>query len=198
MKKLLFILSLILPTLAQAQFHKGDSFLGGSFSAGYVKRIKSQYAGYTQTSLSVYPQAAIFLTPRFALGGTLGFGGSHTGDDDSDYNSRSYGVGALGRYFLLAKEKFAIALTGGITYNRERTKRESDDGYEDVTKTYSLGASFRPTFLYFPSPRWGFEASVGTISYTHEQNLSNERTTDDFHADYGNISLGVAYYFRKS
>jgi hypothetical protein len=199
MKKLLLIFLLFLPALAKAQFHKGDAFIGGTFNVGYNKRVKSdQSTGYTQTSLSIYPQAAIFLNSRFALGGKLGFGGSHLAYDNSDYYNRSYGVGAFGRYFLLAREKFSIALTGTVTYDRTRTKNEFDFGDKYVTKMYSLGASIRPAFLYFPSPRWGFEASVGTLSYTHDQNLSYKNKTDNFNASYGDISLGVAYYFRKS
>ncbi|HEY5751470.1 MAG TPA: hypothetical protein VIU12_35670 [Chryseolinea sp.] len=199
MKSIFFILLLVLPVLAMAQFHKGDIFIGGSFNTGYSKQLKNdRYIGYTQTSISIYPQAAVFLTPRFALGGTLGFGGSHAAYDNSDSYSRSYGVGALGRYFLLAREKFSIALTGSVTYNRTRLKSESDLGYNNVAKMYSLDASIKPTFLFFPSPRWGFEASVGSLLYTHEQNLSTNSNSDEFSARYGTISLGVAYYFRKS
>jgi hypothetical protein len=198
MKKLLLILPLLLPVLVNAQFRKGDAFIGGTFNAGYSKRLKDeQIAGYTQVSFSSYPQVAVFLTPRFALGGTLGFGGAHTTYESSDYSSRTYGVGALARYFLLAGEKFSIALTGTALYDRTRSKYETDFGDHNVMKMYSLSASVRPTFLYFPSPRWGFEASVGTLTYTHEQNLSRENKTSNFTASYGSISLGVAYYFRK-
>jgi len=199
MKKLLLILPLFLPAVVNAQFHKGDVFIGGTFSAGYSTRLKDeQFTGYKQTTFSSSPQVAVFLTPRFALGGTLGFGGTHTAYDNSDYYGRTYSVGALARYFLLTGEKFSIALTGTALYDRTRSKYESDVGDQDIMKMYALSASIRPTFLYFPSPRWGFEASVGTLTYSHEQNLSYENKTNNFNASFGTISLGVAYYFRKS
>jgi len=204
MKRSLLILRLALPLLsvpflAKAQFSKGDIFIGGNASAGYNRQLENGPDTKQHGSrFSISPNAAVFVSPRFALGGALSVYRSHNQNSSYDAYSRIYGVGVLGRYFLLAKEKFSIALTGTVGFNRTINKIKYSYSDASTGKSYSLVAAIRPTFLFFPSPRWGFEASVGTVSYSHGQSLSQDSKADNFNAGYGNFTLGVAYYFRKS
>lgn len=66
------------------------------------------------------------------------------------------------------------------------------------TESYQLGLSLWPSLIFFPSPKWGVEASFGSLTYSHSQNLSVDTNTNHFYLDYGTIQFGLAYYFRKS
>ncbi|MBL0743117.1 outer membrane beta-barrel protein [Chryseolinea lacunae] len=204
MKYILLILFL-LPVVAKAQFTKGDVYVGGTLNGSFNKNAAKEIAPYRtftdSRSIWISPLAGFFLSDRFALGAKLGLGLSKS-ENESTFNnstakSRSYAVGTVGRYFFPINEKFMFALTGIVNYSRTRDEYQANDSEADVNKYYLLSLNINPTFLYFPSRRWGFEANIGNIGYGHFHHLGEGRSSDSFQARYGSISLGVAYYIRK-
>ena len=204
-KKILLIL-LCIPAMANAQFSKGDVFLGGNVTGSFFHN--SQPGNATKNSgnsISVYPNIGFFVNERFAVGAQLGLSHSkneYTGNTYSQ-NSRAngYSVGALGRYFFPISPTFMFAISGNVYYSRSKNRTENtnvDSESNVTTKDYQTGLQVSPTFLFFPSSHWGFEASIGSLGYAHSQGLSNNSKQDNVTANYGSVYLGVAYYFRKS
>ncbi|SHH89976.1 hypothetical protein SAMN04488109_5930 [Chryseolinea serpens] len=214
MKKIFFLL-LLTPAVVKAQFSKGDAFLGGNVSGSYYHYapVENQrnlnYYRNTNYSYSLSPIFGFFTSKRFALGGNIEIGRTSTtnvyGTNLNSVKSQSTdgSVALLGRYFFTFNEKFLFALTGDVFYSKSQTTNKSADGTETTDKSNSSGVHVKPTFLFFPSRRWGFEASIGSIEFVHSktvrgQSVMGDTKNDDFKATYGAISLGLAYYFRKS
>ncbi|AYB30016.1 autotransporter outer membrane beta-barrel domain-containing protein [Chryseolinea soli] len=210
MKKIFFLL-LFAPILVKAQFNKGDVFLGGNISGAYSHSAPtgndngSNGQRYTGTSYTLSPTIGFFTSQRFALGGNIQYGRSSS-DSKNDTNRQENhtatgSVSVLGRYFFPFNEKFSFALTGNIFYARSKSDSEysGPNFYQQNTnKSYSMGVVIKPTFLYFPSTRWGFEASIGSLQFVHDQSFTTHSKSDEFSTTLGTLSLGLAYYFRKS
>jgi outer membrane protein len=212
MKKIFFLL-LFAPVLVKAQFSKGDAFLGGNVSMNYYHSSPSgQQNGTsdrenTNYSYSFSPTIGFFMGERFALGGNIQYGRASSENDTGTSlqkdHATSASLAAVGRYFFPFNEKFSFALTGDIFYSRSKYDSEYSNSIENyygksATKSYSAGIHIKPTFLYFPSRHWGFEASIGNLQFVHEHNLSTYSKASTLTTTLGPISLGVAYYFRKS
>lgn len=210
LKKNILLILLCIPAMANAQFSKGDIFLGGNVTgsnshASQPGNGNFYYNKNSTRSFSVYPTMGYFVNERFAVGGQLGFQHSvteYTGNSLSQTNrTNGYSVGVLGRYFFPISSTFMFALTGDVYYSRNKNRVENTNAgseSESTSKAYETGLQIIPTFLFFPSSHWGFEASIGSLGYAHSQNLSNSSKQDNVTLNYGYVSLGVAYYFRKS
>lgn len=196
------------PIVVHAQFSKGDAFLGGTLSGSYSDFSSAKnpmglnYYVRSIYSYSISPTLGFFTSKRFALGGTISVGGSGTEigpDTNMQKNYTTNGsVAVMGRYFFPLSEKFMFALTADVFYSRSKDDNANGDGSRSIDKSYSTGLHVKPTLLFFPSRRWGFEASVGSVQFVHDQSLTKDVKTDNFNATFGAVSLGVAYYFRKS
>lgn len=201
MKNIFLFIFFVLPAMATAQFTKGDAFLGGTVSGSLGNNSSDNSMNTKSRDLRIAPIVGFLISDRFALGGKLEFGLSknisETSSSQITSTNKNYGVGAMGKYFFPLSEKFMFALTGNIYYSRSHFENQSNGGVVNDIKGYTLGLTVNPTFLYFPSKRWGFEANIGSIGYTHYQDLSRNFSHDNFQATYGSISLGVAYYFRN-
>lgn len=209
-KKILLVL-LCIPALAKAQFNKGDIFLGGTFSGSYSHSDHPEYGNTSSyknsgKSISVYPSMGFFVNERFAVGPQLGLS-HYTSESTSDTyvqknRTNAYSVGVLGRYFFPISSQFLFTLSGDLYYSRSKARNENAavGGSENTrtTKSYEVGLQINPTFLFFPSPHWGFEAGIGSVGYSHSQSLSDNSKQDNISVSYGSVYLGVAYYFRKS
>ena len=208
MKKIFFLL-LFAPVLTKAQFNKGDVFLGGNVSVYYSHKAATENGvnspHSTSYSYALSPTVGFFTSERFALGGNIQYSRAVAEDiDETNLQKNHSTTGSLavfGRYFFPVNEKFSFALTGDIFYSRSKSDSEyvnANFNSQSANKYYSTGVHIKPTFLYFPSRHWGFEASIGSLQFIHDQSFTYNSKSDKFTVTYGTISLGVAYYFRKS
>ncbi len=200
MKNLLFVI-LILPISLSAQFNKGDKFLGGTLG------FQIQQSPYTGTNFltksngfAISPQIGFLLNEKLALGGNLGYSTSHfsigpdTAESTNDLSNFSIGL-FLRRYYSI-NDKFLFSLTGNADYGKGTIKSSSDISNEE-SKNYIYSISVYPSFIFFPSKKWGIEASIGNIKFSHTKTIDSEDKTDTFGIGYGTIFLGFAYYFQK-
>jgi hypothetical protein len=202
MKKILFLF-LFTPAFANAQFSKGDAFLGGTASGSYVHTFYRNLDNRTHQENIGYglgPSVGFLISSRFALGGTLKYQYFKYRYYEGTYKqygrATSYSAAITGRYFFPVTAKFLFALSGDIYYIRSKSKIEYTDG-ETHELAYEAGVEITPTFLYFPSPHWGFEANVGSLYFAHAESLSKDDSSDNISISLSRFSLGVAYYFRR-
>ena len=209
--KQIFLTVLLLNSFASyCQFIKGDKYLGGTIYLNTQRAPDSQNGGLTNlvNSFSISPSVGFLLNEKFAVGGQIGYSSYYSKSTNfapyvSESKSSSIGIGFFARRFYKISDRFLFSIIGLINFNRgsnanTQTNTSANTVTESETQNYQLSTSIRPAFVFFPSPKWGFEASVGNISYSIDRNLSNDEKSNFFNINYGTISLGLSYYFRKS
>jgi hypothetical protein len=201
MKYLLFAI-LLCPITVLAQFTKGDKFIGGTFDFGTERTpyISGSFSPAKQDQFSVQPQLGYLLSEHLAFGVALGY--THQtfsfGPDTSLSTtiSKQYSAGLfLKRYYSIA-DKFLFSLNGNVNYSKGKVNYSSNLSL-DESKTNQILVAVSPSFLFFPSRKWGFEAGIGSLSFTHSKTKGSDTPTNIFDLSYGTIVLGFAYYFQK-
>lgn len=134
-----------------AQIQKGNVMVGGNIS-----NMNLNLANGGNFNMTLSPKAAWFIRNNIALGGYIDFGLTTA---KGIKPSTSYGIGALGRYYIndptinvLRKTRFFGEATVGI------------EGFNPSTgdNTNGLGISAGPGIAYFVTPNIGLE---GLIKY---------------------------------
>ena len=155
-------------------------------------------------TFGIYPNFGVLINSNLEIGGQLGYSSNNdewsTTDISRDRKSNNLTAGLyMQRYFVIS-DKFLFSLIGNISYSggKEKTLTTSqNDIDEDEIKRNSIGVTFRPSFIFFPSPNWGLQASIGELGYTHSKNKTNDDKSNGFGINYGYVSFGIAYYFRR-
>jgi hypothetical protein len=210
MKKIIVFAFISLPLFAIAQFNNGDVFIGGAASVSLQNTSAPTTAnpGYTSqiNSFSISPAIGFFLNQKFSIGGDLSYGGSIQKYENPSNNIQSttkynaLGVGAIARYYFPISNSFYFSLQGLISFNRGTNKSDQTSGgftSNSESNNYSLGVNFNPVLIFFPSPQWGIEASVGSFGYSYYRNLPDVSHSSSFNLSAGRFTFGLAYYFLK-
>jgi hypothetical protein len=203
MRQILLAGFLLTSIVTKGQFIKGDKVLGGNFSF-FNQDANNQDGSYTNDikSISLSPRLGFLLSENLAIGGQLGAGFTKQEFATSEYKSKSISAGIYGQRYFNISEKFVFSLLGQFNFTRGQEISPYFDpmlGTTDIKiNNYTLTVSMRPTFTFFPSPKWGFDAGIGVLSYSHLRNLSNDVKSNFTSLNFGSITLGVSYYFRNS
>jgi len=198
MKHVLTLFCILFSICGHAQFTKGDKFIGGNIS---MRHDSYDNGDRTSGNMGFSPSIGFLMNKNFALG--VGFDYSYysyknfyNGQPFIKQTSRSFGPQIFAKRFFTISEKFFFALTGDISYSGSRAYSTQNGG--STTRSYSLGAAITPSFIFFPSSHWGIEASLGNLSYEHDQEIpANGTKSNQINLDAGTFSLGFAYYLRK-
>ncbi|WP_276372360.1 autotransporter domain-containing protein [Chryseolinea sp. H1M3-3] len=199
----LFSLLLLLSLKTQAQFTEGDKFIRGNFSFNNQKNSEdSNIAGsnYRSSSFEVMPAVGFFLNNKVAIGGAISYTSYYQKNADNSFKNttQNYSLGFfVNRYFVIS-ERFYFMLGGNVSYSRGRQKTESQFSGGDEVKYHGINISIKPTFIFFPDPKWGIEAGIGYLNYAYTKNLSRDGKYNSFNLNYGTFSLGFAYYFTRA
>ncbi len=228
MKKNIALYLIIFPFIVNAQFNRGQIFIGGTLSASiYNNDVPSSgypYNGssYSNRSISISPIIGYFLQPKFAIGGGLGYSSNYSEsnypgafyDNNNNlvyynYSSKtiisSVSIMGFARYYIDLSNSFYF-VGKGIT-NFSRGNQNDDINYRDISGTretssdkpfYSLGISLNPTLAFFPSQKWCLEAGVGTIGYQIQKNLPNVSSNQNFAVSAGYVSFSVTYFLKRN
>lgn len=216
MKKFFVFSLLALPLAASAQFTKGNMFLGGSLSVMLQNNNPTSpplnlISPSTQTNnFSLAPSVGFFINEKTVLGVSLSYSAVIQKYDYSRYpqltsytsktEGSSFGLSPYIRYYLPISTTIYVGLQGGLSFSRGTTTFTEFNGgnlQETDIPSYQLGMSFRPIFIFFPSPKWGVEASIGSLGYTYVRNLPDNGSSNSFGLNAGSFSFGIAYYFIK-
>ena len=206
MKYLIPAIFLAVSIQSFGQFNKGDKVLGGTLSFNTANNENNQFGNVTanNTSFDISPNFGVLVNSNLEIGGQVGYSSNHdewnATDASSDRKSNYLTAGFyMQRYFVIS-DKFLFSLIASIGYSAGKDKTlltNQNQVNEDETKRNSIGVTFRPSFIFFPSPNWGLQASIGDLNYTHSKNKTTDDASNRFGINYGYVSFGIAYYFRR-
>jgi hypothetical protein len=210
MKKLAVLLFLALSFPATAQFSKGTVFLGGTLSTIFqnsdnntpVNQIPNSQ---TTSNFGISPSVGFFLSEKMAVGAALNYSAQRSDYHQANgYYSKSSLISIGNNPYLRLYQPITgsiyFGLQGSVGFSRGNFKQTTTNGIaEMVTEipSYSLTASVKPLFIFFPSPKWGIETSIGSLGYSYSRNLPDASSSTSFGMTAGSFSFGVAYYFIK-
>lgn len=218
MKKIVALSIAMLPGFAFAQFNKGQVYVGGTLSTSLQNSNTTQPSPAANlsknNSISAAPAVGVFLNPKIAIGGTIGYSYSLTEFDFQSFNQNTgttvnsyqkyktigFSVGAFTRYYLPISNTVYFALHEQITFTRSNSETIQGNATQETTNqtpTYSIGVSVKPVLIFFPSPKWGIEAGVGSIGYSYTRTLPNVSSGNSFSLNAGSFSFGLAYFFAR-
>lgn len=206
MKKLYALLFLALPFVADAQFSKGNVFLGGTLSAMLQNsdtNTSTSSTTYTNNSFGISPSIGFFLNEKIALGAAINYSTSlqkgvfnQSTGSLTQVQTNSVGINPYVRLYQPITSSIYFGLQGGISFTRGNSML-TNFGTTTTTPNYSVGVNFKPIFIFFPSPKWGVETGIGSLGYTYMRNLPDTGSTSTFGLSAGSFTFGVAYYFIK-
>jgi hypothetical protein len=219
MKKNLLLLALLgcSATAAQAQsaIPAGTVSLGGN--VGYFRRTNNAQLLSNQTSESVNsrfqiaPSVGYFVADNLAIGLNLGYTSAKTtyastitGFTSNPDPNTTLRVGAYVQYYKMISDQFGLVgtLGGGYQYNRN-TYVYGPIGNMGTSETKSKGyyAALTPGIIYFPIPKLGISATVGSVAYSRlkETPTASEPVTTEFDANFGlsQLQFGGTWYFGR-
>ena len=158
----------------------GTVSLGGS--VGYFRHTQSQQLSVGQTGESVSsrfqiaPAVGYFVADNLAVGLSLGYTATkntYTNPYSNDITdlapSISLRSGAYVQYYKMLTDQFGLvgALGAGYQYNSTtNTFRTAGNMSSGETKQEGCHANLTPGIVYFPIPKLGVSATVGSLSYS--------------------------------
>jgi hypothetical protein len=231
MKKLLFLALLSSGGIAKAQsIGAGTISLGGNvgYHVNTDKSVTSGTNGYTRTdqqkefNLTVGANYFVvdnlsvgFSVNHVALGGNTTFSPTQSGFiAPGAPHGWKWRVGPTAQYYKMFTEQFGVigTLSGGYENNRIRNLQmvavPVGTGYpplyyysDETAKGYYGGLT--PSIVFFPVPRFGLTASIGSLEYRHVNNsspVSNVKySSSSFGTNFGfdQLLFGGNYYFGR-
>lgn len=214
LKTVLIMIGLGYGTLAQGQFGPG-LFTGGK--AGLTIATSKAESGSTTvdgpkvTTINIHPSIGYFFTEKMAAGLRLGYSKSSSkkGTGSSELKSSTTGldVELFGRYASsCGSENFGFYTELNFGFASIKGKEELGSVSIDMNPITSFNIGIQPGVMYFPSPKYGFEASLGNIfgvkSVTEKDadNKNNKETSTTMNIlDFSTMGLqiGFNYYFNR-
>jgi len=208
MKKLLFILSLIIGlSSVNAQMQKGTNELDGSFSFSSSEQtewISHIFDNRTVNRSYFYlnPKIGWFISESSVLGFGLGYHFNKTTYDDSDneYKTNMFSIRPYFRNYQKITDKLFYTTTVTVFYGIGKEEIWSDKE-ADLTE-YGISAS--PGITYFLSDKWAIKTTFGKLHYKEsksEIDSSSDEVRENKTKDLGfelrldAISFGASFYF---
>ncbi|HEU4552633.1 MAG TPA: hypothetical protein VFS25_07360 [Chitinophaga sp.] len=153
-KLTLAVAAVLCSSVAVAQTQQGNLMVGGDLSSFNLNFLGG--GNGTNFDMSITPKIAYFIKDGLALGGYANFGLSTQKGEGSDI---TYGIGALGRYFLEDKNVRKMEFS-----KRSRFFVEANVGFGGVNyagpgaSTNGLDIGAGPGIAYFITPNVALEA----------------------------------------
>lgn len=153
-----------LTTTMNAQIQEGNWMVGSSLvSSNFGLNTGGGY------SIALQPKGAYFIKDNVAVGGYVNLGVSKvTNGSPTDF---TYGVGALGRYFLSPGEKGVDNLLNHGRWFFEGNLGVGGRSVEGGNSTTGLDFGVGPGYSYFITPNIGLE---GLVKYQGQSGFGSE------------------------
>jgi hypothetical protein len=201
---------------------------GNSSNSNQNNSFSSENKGW---QFSAFPTVSYFVADNLAIGLSVGYVyGKRTEDavsvpalytvQHSLSRMSSLQAGAFAQYYKMLTTQFG--LTGRLGGGYQRFKDDRDGNYLVIGTPYYFNSSntsqgyylnFMPGLIFFPVPKFGLTASMGSLSFNHfsltnysyndssNTPYSNNSDTDgnSFSANFGldAFQLGGTYYFGR-
>jgi hypothetical protein len=156
-----------------------------------------------ETSYHLTPNYSYFLSDKLDIAVGLGYGRAKSTYNDNiigqPVSSISKGFNgriALRRYFLF-ENKIGIRTGPYFLYDLVNRDSKYTDGFVTKERIYSYSGGLSVDFVYYPTSHIGLAAMLGNISYNHQKNKGDTRSTaNGFGVNLiNNLSLSVFYTF---
>lgn len=197
MKKILLLL--FVPMCGWAQFAKGDKFVGGTVAFDNQNSTYNKNGGgiLLYRTYSISPSFGLFLKENLAIGISAGYSGSYQTNTGEEFETATWSAGFFARRFYTLSDKFLFAINGSLNFSRSKNTYINHIMNTSVEpENYgNYGLMVSPLFVFMPTKRWGFQASVGSLYFNHIRDLNNDNWTNNAGVSAGTLTLGVAYYF---
>ena len=208
----------------------GTVSLGGGIGySSYTNKSSSQgfngtpFSAETKGSqFSFSPSVGYFVADNLAIGLSLGYSSSRNGyttytpssnfvPKELDPRTRLQ-VGPYVQYYKMLTEQFGVLGTLGAGYQNLRYQTYSGNNNPVIVDYKASGyyASLTPGIVFFPIPKLGLTASIGSLGYSRFNNEYPERTgttapqnyestSSDFGASFGlnQLQFGGTYYIGR-
>jgi hypothetical protein len=164
-------------------------------------------ATYTNSQFQIAPSVGFFVADNLSVGITGSYQIIHNSTKQSnggtvpDTKPWQLQAGAFVEYYKLLSEQFGFTGTLGAGYTR------IDQGQPNVSVVSNgFYAGITPGIIYFPIPKVGIGASIGTIGYTSQQTKvpgatgnSQEYKSTNFGANFGlnQLTFSGSFYFGR-
>ena len=159
---------------------------------------------------SFSPAASYFAADNLALGVNLSYTaqtpyhistGSNSSSPDANTSLR---VGPFVQYYKMLTEQFGFTGMLGAGYQNVDVKGDGNPGDRGYTSK-GYYAAITPGVVFFPIPKFGISASIGSLGYDHlSYDYPNapsgfESTTSTIGASFGldKLLFGGTYYFGR-
>ena len=201
----------------------GTVSLGGSigYSKTTDKVTPSSTSGTNETTTSQFsfsPTVGYFVADNLEVGISLGYTAYRRPytTNTSSANVRAeldptttLGIGAFGRYYQMFTEQFGV--TGALGVGYQSTKRNEYSGSNILEyKGSGYYANITPAIVFFPIPKLGLSASMGSLGYSQFNydyptgpNVTApsgyDSKSNTFGASFGlsQLQFGGTYYFGR-
>jgi outer membrane protein W len=214
-------------SIGYSQF-SGENTATTSSSGGPIANTSMKSTG-RQFYLS--PAVSYFVADNLAVGLNLGYtNGVRTEDavytpavtysQHNKLTSISLWAGAFAQYYKMINAQFGLTGRLGAGYQRARETRngQTNDGrdifyFSGTTANSGYYADLTPGIIFFPVPKFGISATLGSVSFSHygltysnysdtNGNTNSQGTSNDsdtFGANFGlnSFLLGGTYYFGR-
>ncbi|WP_156176029.1 outer membrane beta-barrel protein [Hymenobacter terrenus] len=135
------------------------------------------------------------------------FTGPGTSSPNSLDAATQYRIGPYLQYYKMLSEQFGILGTLGAGYQNTFTPSYASNLNNNIIETKGNGfyAGITPGVIFFPVPKFGISASIGSLGYDQlNQERNNdpdgtERKVSNFGARFGlsELLFGGTYYFGR-
>jgi hypothetical protein len=210
MKKLLLLIALPLFTfqISRAQTQKGSQTLG--FNLGFTSSTSNEtdFDSYDSTSsvaktkttnFSIGPNYSYFIADNLDLGASLQYMSNVENDYPVDGQfgekeiTHNFGASVFLRKYFMYANKIGIRTGPYLAYERDAEKDVSTGSTADPandlsTKTNNYDAGINLDFVYFPSKKLGFSATLANLEYNYYKR--NDVPTKD-HETGDNLSFNI-------
>lgn len=197
--KLLAIATLLLISLKSfSQVSQGNVFAGGSF----IIQNNKYTDNHKSTTFGISPRVGYFISNNFSVGLSIGYNhytdkttlSNVLGTYDHKYKNGTFNIGPFARYYKsLGSDKFFLFVEGQLSFAHNTVKNE-DKYASSSSDMNSIGVGFTPGFIFFPTPKFGFEANFGSLSLSHYLEGSKSTTTG-LNLNTNSLAFGFNYYF---
>ena len=176
-------------------YAKGDFVLGGNIQFGSTSNDNGTVKTTTSSSM-IGPDAAYFISDKFALELGLNFGNTSTDNGTTTSKHATSNIAVGGRYYILdLGQRFKTYTNFGLNFGSD------DNGGNGADKTSTLGLGAGLGINYFATPSIAINFGLGNIlSYTSaktgdvKQNSFNVNL-NEFNNFFAKPTFGVAYKF---
>lgn len=172
-----------LATTMNAQIQKGNWLVGSSLiSSNFGLNTGGGY------NIAIQPKGAYFIEDNVALGGYVDLGFNKvTNGSPTEF---TYGVGALGRYYLSPGEKGVDNLLNHGRWFLEGNVGIGGRSVENADSTTGLDFGVGPGYSYFINPNIGLE---GLVKYRGRAGFGSEGLNSNI-----TFNLGFSIYIPTS